>query len=407
MAHDVTERKSLESRLRQAQKMEAIGTLAGGIAHDFNNILGIIMGFAEMIQDGAPSEGDLSRRVGHIQEACRRARDLVSQILTFSRQEEAQDPRPLHLAPLLKETMKLLRASLPRSIEIREQIQAERDVVLAEPSRVQQILMNLCANAAHAMRESGGLLEVRLELADSPAEIAKPAAAGYLRLLVRDSGHGIAREHLERIFEPFFTTKKPREGTGMGLAVVHGIVERLGGLVRVRSEPGQGATFEVYLPLSDDLAFPGCKNQEAKGLGQGRALFVDDEPELAEVGRAMLESLGCSCLAVSDPFAALGVLQNPGEPLDILITDQSMPGLSGLELARQAAKLRPGLAIIICSGFCEELGRDKVAAAGVRDVLAKPVERAALCAALARHLPKAGQSSQQLFTQETPVVNSH
>ena len=386
VAHDVTERKNLERRLLQSQKMEAIGTLAGGIAHDFNNILGIIMGFAEMIEGEAAPDTPLSRRVGHILSASRRARDLVLQILSFSRQNDEQANR-LHVGPLVKETLKLIRATVPIAVEIREVIRPGRDAVLAEPSQIQQIIMNLCGNAAHAMRETGGLLEVGLE--ELPAAACPlPADSGpsqCLHLWVRDTGPGIAADIIERVFDPFFTTKKPGEGTGMGLSVAHGVVRKYKGEIKVKNVAGGGALFDVYLPLAPDAAGGGDAPAAAladPARGRARVLLVDDEQALAEIGRELLESLGYTATALTDSRQALALLrERPGE-FDLLVTDQNMPGLAGAELAKAALAARPDLPVLMLTGFSETMSPEAARAIGIRELLLKPVLRRDLAAAI-------------------------
>ncbi len=378
VAHDITERRTLEQRLRQSQKMEAIG-----IAHDFNNILGIIMGFAEMIESEAPAESNLSRRVEHILSACRRARDLVLQILTFSRQND-QEASPLRVGPLVKETMRLIRATVPNTIAIRETIRPGRDTVLAEPTQIQQIVMNLCANAAHAMRETGGVLEVGLEAVDARncALPGDPRAMDCLRLWVSDTGPGIAPEIAERIFDPFFTTKKPGEGTGMGLSVVHGIVRKYRGEIKVKSAPGQGAAFEVFLPLAAGVP---DRLPDEPGLpprGRGRVLFVDDEEALAAIGRELIESLGYRVTAETDPSQALDRLRADPTAFDLMITDQNMPGLTGVDLTREALALRPDFPVLMLTGFSETINREGAKKLGIREFLLKPILKRDLAAAM-------------------------
>ncbi|MEL7640841.1 MAG: response regulator [Solidesulfovibrio sp.] len=394
VAHDITERKHLEQRLRQSQKMEAIGTLAGGIAHDFNNILGIIMGFAEMIEGDAEPDSTVARRVGHILSACRRARDLVLQILSFSRQTEP-GAAALRVGPLVKETLKLLRATVPNSIAIRDVIRPGRDAVLAEPTQIQQIIMNLCTNAAQAMRDTGGVLEVGLEeLPQGACPIRGNALAGAcLRLWVRDTGPGIPADIRERIFDPFFTTKKPGEGTGMGLSVAHGVVRKYHGDIRVKSEPGAGATFEVFLPLAAEAGEAAAVPDLPPHRGRGRILFVDDEAALAEIGREILESLGYDVRAETDPRRALGLVRADPAAFDLLVTDQNMPGLTGADLAREALAARPDLPVLMLTGFSETMSRENARAIGIRDMLLKPVLRRDLAAAIEAALR--GEDAQQ------------
>ena len=383
VAHDVTERKNLERQLRQSQKMEAIGTLAGGIAHDFNNILGIIMGFAEMIEGEAPPESGLSRRIGHILSACRRARDLVLQILSFSRQSD-QVANLLHVGPLVKETLKLIRATMPNAIAINEIIRPGRDAILAEPSQIQQILMNLCSNAAQAMRETGGMLEVGLE--ELPAGACPlpvdPALGECLHLWVRDTGPGIAPDIMERIFDPFFTTKKPGEGTGMGLSVAHGVVRKYKGEIKVRNSPEGGAVFDVYLPLTGGVADAPPVVPVDPAMGRGRILLVDDEQALADITRELVESLGYLAQAENDPKKALQLFRADPAAFDLLVTDQNMPGLTGTELTRAVLALRPDMPVLMLTGFSETMGKDEARALGVRELLLKPVLRRDLAAAI-------------------------
>ncbi|OLN25552.1 multi-sensor hybrid histidine kinase [Desulfovibrio sp. DV] len=383
VAHDITERKNLERRLRQSQKMEAIGTLAGGIAHDFNNILGIIMGFAEMIEGEAQAETPLARRIGHILAACRRARDLVLQILSFSRQND-QEANHLRVGPLVRETLKLIRATVPNAIAITEMIKPGRDAILAEPSQIQQIIMNLCSNAAHAMRETGGVLEVGLEElppGSSPLS-GEGTVAGSLRLWVRDTGPGIPPDIAERIFDPFFTTKKPGEGTGMGLSVAHGVVRKYKGEIKVKSQAGIGATFDVYLPLAGDAPDVPAAAVVDPVMGRGRILLVDDEQALADIGRELVESLGYKVVAESDPRQALAIFRNDPEAFDLLITDQNMPGLTGAELAKAVLALRPALPVLMLTGFSETMSKEGARAIGIRDLLLKPVLRRDLATAI-------------------------
>ena len=363
----------LEAQLRQAQKMEALGTLAGGIAHDFNNILGVIMGYTEMgLEDVAPAS-PMERRLKEVLSAGRRARDLIHQILTFSRQEE-RELRPLHLGPVVGEITKLLRASLPANIRIRQTLSADPDLVLADPTQIHQVLMNLCANAAFSMRETGGTLTISLDEADpdadAPANIKKH---GFVRLSVRDTGPGIEPMILDSIFDPFFTTKKPGQGTGMGLAMVHGIVHGFGGTVSVDSKPGQGSAFHVFLPKAGKKPAIHRDIETPAPMGRGRVLFVDDEKALADIGREMLEGLGFKVTEKTGAKEALTAFRGDPDGFDLVITDQTMPGLTGAELAREILAVRPDMPIILCTGFSETISPEKAKALGIRDFLLKPV----------------------------------
>ncbi|WP_035250883.1 PAS domain-containing hybrid sensor histidine kinase/response regulator [Desulfocurvus vexinensis] len=392
-AHDVSRRKELEARLRQSQKLEAIGTLAGGIAHDFNNILGVIMGYTEMSLEEPDLPAPARRRLAEVLTAGRRARDLIHQILTFSRQEEP-DLRPLALDSVVKEAVKLLRASIPANVDIALDL-AGPGTVRANLSQVHQVLMNLCTNAAHAMREGGGRLSIALERVELDALGAAqhpPLAPGpHVRLTVADTGHGIPEAIRDKVFDPFFTTKGPDEGTGMGLAMVHGIVTGHGGAVSVRSAPGQGAAFEILLPEApgapDALAEAGPDHVAPRG---GRVLLVDDEAPLAAVLGEMLRSLGLHAHIETDSARALELLRADPGAFDLLVTDQTMPGLTGTGLAREARALRPELPVILCTGFCREPAAGAARELGIAVTLHKPVQKADLARAVRAALGRAG-----------------
>lgn len=385
--YDITERRKLEERLRLAQKMEALGTLAGGIAHDFNNILGAILGYAEIVLDSAPSGTPLERRMQGIVTAGQRARDLVRQILNFSRQG-GQERTPLHVIPLVKEALKLLRSSLPANIDIRLRLETSDDLVAADPTQMHQILLNLCTNAAHAMRDAGGLLEISLadEVVDEDKAQDMPSLVPgtYLRISVRDTGHGVKQEILDRIFDPFFTTKRPGEGTGMGLSVVHGIVAAHEGAVTVQSEPGKGTVFHVLLPKTDAAAETEPAPEIAPLAGGGRALFVDDESALVEIGLEMLKALGYEAEGFTDPEAALARFSQDPAHFDLVVLDQNMPRLTGLELAAKLNAIRPGIPVLLCTGFSEAISAESLAAANVSDLLMKPLLRGRLAESLHR-----------------------
>jgi len=368
------ERAKLEAQMRQTQKMEAIGTLAGGIAHDFNNILGIIMGFTEISMMEHKQKGGDSDALDQVMKAIDRAKDLVRQILTFSRQGE-HAPRALQLSVVIKEALKMLRASLPTTIDIRQEI-SSRGLVNADPTQIHQIVMNLCTNAAHAMREHGGFLEV--ELIDEDLDLQSPhpelVPGPYVRLLVRDSGCGMSRDVIARIFDPFFTTKALGEGTGLGLSVVHGIVSSYGGAVTVQSEPGKGSTFSVYLPRIQMA--PGKPPEEGSCLlptGEERVLFVDDERLLAELGTKMLTPLGYQVTTATNSREALDRFRSDPSAFDLVITDHTMPGMTGAELAREVLHVRPDMPIILCTGFSENITEEKAGAIGIRKLLMKPL----------------------------------
>jgi len=387
---DITERKRLEEQLRIAQKMEAIGTLAGGIAHDFNNILGVITGYAEIILENSDKGTSLERRLKEILGACRRAKDLINQILNFSRQG-SQEKKALRVSPLIKETAKFLRTSLPANVDIRENILTANDTVMADPSQIHQILLNLCTNAAHAMRESGGRLEIGLaEVHLDEGTVAKApdlSAGAYVVITVTDSGYGIPKSIQEKIFDPFFTTKKPGEGTGMGLAVVHGIVKQHGGTVYVQSEAGQGTSFQVLLPQTEPMDAPwGAAEAPGLPMGKGRILFVDDEKALVDIGREMLESLGYETVARTSSVEALEAFRFQPDKFDLILADQNMPNLTGMELADKAMQIRPDIPVILCTGFSEIVPYSKVRELGIREIVMKPILKRQLAESIHRAL---------------------
>ncbi|MFA6464230.1 MAG: MASE3 domain-containing protein [Desulfurivibrionaceae bacterium] len=390
ISRDITELKTLEQQLRQAQKMEAIGTLAGGIAHDFNNILTPVLGYSEIISESLPAGSSLADLAREILKAGRRARDLVKQILTFSRQTE-QERTPLKLQLVIKEALKLLRSSLPSSIEIKQEITTEA-MVLADPTMIHQVLMNLCTNAYHAMRETGGILavsltEVEINVDDYVTELhLKPGA--YLRLEVSDTGCGMPHHLLERIFEPYFTTKDNGEGTGLGLSVVHGIVTSLGGHVTVYSEPGKGSTFHVYIPkcLEKKEGVAAAPAVTPLPTGNEHILVVDDEKVIAELMQKTLEILGYRVSICIDSRQALEQFAAHPSDFDLVITDMTMPHLTGAELAQQLLAIKPELPIVLCTGFSEIINEEKAWALGIRRLLMKPVLRDELARVLRQML---------------------
>ncbi len=358
IARDITEQKKLEAQYRQAQKMEAIGTLAGGIAHDFNNILTPIFGYAQLIQIEAEPGSQLEENIDQILHSSELAKELVQQILTFSR-ERQHEMQPLRIAPVIKESMKLLRASIPSTIEIKLKLDENCGNIMADPTQIHQVIMNICTNAYHAMEQSGGILAVTLRqtmLDDFTAMMKGNLAAGdYIELQISDTGSGMDLETRERIFEPFFTTKEEGKGTGMGLSVVHGIVKEHKGAIFAYSEPGAGSTFTVYFPIvsgDDAPASPLVHSSEKKILfgGDEHILALDDEPAIVDLERRFLEKAGYRVTGFTDaPQALETFLENP-EIYDLVITDMTMPELSGLEFAEQLTGIRPDLPVILCTG---------------------------------------------------------
>jgi PAS domain S-box-containing protein len=386
------QRAELESRLRQAQKMEALGVLAGGIAHDFNNILGAILGYTQLAQEDLAPGSQEKDNLEQALKAGERARDLVKHILAFSRRAE-QEKRPVTLTPLIKETMHLMRASLPPQIELRHRLAREDGLVLADATQLHQVLMNLCTNAAHAMQPGGGLLEVELEDVDLNKGHAAWVRAStnlrpglYRKLTVRDTGRGMEPEVAARVFEPYFTTKGPGHGTGLGLAVVHGIVRSHGGAISVESTPGRGSVFQVWLPRSMGAELPVHTSQGALPGGRERLLFVDDEASLIEVARRMLERLGYEVDAFLSGDHALEAFTADPYSYDLVITDLSMPNMSGLHLTRKINRLRPETPVILCTGYSHALNANQPQELGLKGILMKPLMWRDLALAVRRAL---------------------
>ncbi len=375
MGQDITERKTLETRLVQAQKMEAIGTLAGGIAHDFNNILAAIIGYTEMAKAKLQQQ-DLHPYLDRVLEASERAKNLVTQILSFSR-SGSTEIRPIDMSPLIAEGLRLLRAALPSTIEIRQQISSPLPAILAHPTQIHQILINLCTNAAHAMRAHGGVIEVTLEgLAITPAmaTLHPDLAPGkFVKLTVADTGSGFAPEIGKRIFDPFFTTKKPGEGTGLGLSVVYGIIKSYGGAITVQSELGKGSAFSVYLPALDTPMEDHQMGQPAIHRGAGRVLLVDDEAMLVAIGQELIEGLGYEVTGATDSRNALNLVRAQPDRFDLVITDMTMPGMTGTDLSRELLLIRPELPIILLTGFSELITEERARQMGIRGFAQKPL----------------------------------
>ncbi|MHC1742427.1 MAG: ATP-binding protein [Syntrophobacteraceae bacterium] len=379
MGRDVTEHLKLEARLRQAQKSEAIGTIAGGIAHDFNNILAAIIGYTELARLEVLEEGPITEFLDEVLKSSVRAKDLVRQILSFSRQGADQMPLPIDLGALVKETMGILRASLPTTIEIRLDIPDEPLVTLGDATQIRQVLINLCTNAADAMKKHGGILGIKIEGvrvdSDSTARTADLAIGDYVGLAVSDTGSGMDSRTMERIFDPYFTTKEIGEGSGLGLAVVQGIVRRFGGSIAVTSGLGKGSSFQIHFPR---IVKP-VESPEEKGYdiprGIERVLLVDDEQSVANVGEALLRNLGYRVIVRTDSREALKHFESHPDELDLVITDYTMPGLTGGELAKIILRLRPGMPIILCTGFNEEISEDEAREIGIARFLMKPLSR--------------------------------
>jgi nitrogen-specific signal transduction histidine kinase len=374
---DITEQKKLEAQLQQAQKMESIGTLAGGIAHDFNNILSPIMIHSEMAMTDLPSDSPLQFNLKEIYKAGERARDLVKQILTFSRKSE-EERVALKITPIIKEILKMLRASIPTTIEIRQNFDAKSDTVLADPTRINQVMLNMATNAAHAMRKKGGILGISLvreELDSRTAARLQDLKPGpYLRLTVSDTGTGMDAETIQKIFEPYFTTKMAGEGTGMGLAMVHGIVKSFGGEITVESELGKGTTFNIYLPRIEESALPiHAKHSVQLPKGSESVLFVDDEKSMIDAIQPMLEVLGYKVTPRTSSIEALEAFKNDPDRFDIVITDMTMPNMTGKTLVKEILSIRSGIPIILCTGYSDQINKDEAETIGISAFLMKPI----------------------------------
>jgi PAS domain S-box-containing protein len=371
------EKKKLESQLRQKQKMEAIGTLAGGIAHDFNNILSAVIGFTYLALKEIPEGSKVYSNLEEVIQASYRATDLVKQILAFSRQSE-QEKMPVQINVIVKEVLKLLRASLPATVEIRQKLGGGPYTVIADTIQIHQLLMNLCTNAFYAMREKGGLLEVSLSNFDvdtNNSVLYEGLKSGpHVKLTVKDTGHGIEPDILEHIFEPYFTTKDPGEGTGLGLSVVHGIVRSHGGDITVNSQPGKGTVFEVLLPRIDSEVPQKVSFSETLPGGTETILFVDDDRKLVYLGKKMLEDLGYKVIALSSSREALDVFKKEPEHFDIVITDQTMPEMTGIDLVKKILSISPSLPVILSTGYSDMVTAEKAKKIGVKEFTMKPFD---------------------------------
>ena len=370
-----TEKQQLEAQLRHAQKLELVGTLAGGIAHDFANILTPMLAYTEMVYEELPTTAVEHTYLDRVLKGGERAKNLVEQILTFSGQVE-ETRAPLQIRPILKEALRLIRALLPATIRIEERISSESDVVLADAGQIHQVIMNLCTNAFHAMREEGGVLTVELGTVDIDADTALAEArlrpASYVRLLVRDSGAGMDAATCERIFEPFFTTKRRGEGTGLGLSVVHGIVRSHDGEIRVTSHSGAGTAFEVFFPIADQPICSAALPSQGDPAGHERILFLDDEEEIALVAKRILERLGYEVFVRTTSQDAIDVFRRFPDKIDVVITDQTMPEITGAQLCRRLREIRPDVPVILVSGLGEGLTEDTVRGVGIGAFVRKP-----------------------------------
>ncbi|MCD4718948.1 MAG: response regulator [Desulfobacula sp.] len=372
---DTSELKNLEAQLLQAQKMESIGTLAAGIAHDFNNILSAIFGYTEIALRKIPSDSSLENSLNKVLQAAKRARDLVKQILTFSRKSE-KEKKPVQVHLIVNEILKFLRSSLPSTIQIQQQIEIDNDIVWADSTQIHQILMNLCTNASHAMMEKGGILQVNLENmelnSDFTAQYPDIKPGPYLKITVSDTGHGMSSDVLNKIFEPYFTTKEKGSGTGLGMAVVHGIIKNHSGCIKVDSKPGKGAVFYVYLPVINEEETSEKETDQPIPTGNERILFIDDEDILVDLGKQLLEKLGYKVVALTSSVEALEIFRAEPDRFDLVITDMTMPKMTGDSLAKELMKINTDIPIILCTGYSNGISEYKAKKMGIRAFVMKP-----------------------------------
>lgn len=370
---------SSENQLQQVMKLQAIGTLAGGIAHDFNNILFPIVGYTELTMDDVPEGSQARQNLEEVLKATNRAKELVQQILTFSRQN-GQERKPLKVQSLIKEALKLLRATIPSSIEINSSVDEECGPILGDPTQIHQVVMNLCTNAYHALQETGGKIEVCLKEINLSYEQSLQRVGmkvgRHLELTVKDNGHGMAPLVMERIFEPYYTTKEQGKGTGLGLSVIHGIIKNHGGDISVYSQPGKGATFSAILPVIDDIE---VKIEPVKTAGatngNERILLIDDEEQIIDLERRILEGLGYKVTPKTDSEEALAEFRARPDRFDLVVTDMTMPKITGDRLARRLMDINPQIPVILCTGFNEAITEEKALAMGIDKFVMKPIVR--------------------------------
>ncbi len=365
--------RELETQLQQAQKMGVLGTMTGGIAHDFNNILSSIILNAEMARDDSPKSSDIRKSLEQILRGGQRARELVEHILIFSRNMEVTQ-QPLNISIIVKETLKMLKSILPATIIIEKAIASKIGIIMADPTQIQQLVMNLCTNAAHAMEKNGGKLKVKLHdvYIRKPMPFSNLSPGNYVKLIVQDSGHGIAHEHKDRIFDPFFTTKNPGEGTGLGLSTAHRIVKGYGGAITVDSMKDKGTKFEVFFPINKGEAASIVKDRSPLPTGKERLLFVDDEECIIEVGQKILERLGYKIITATSGAEAVELFRISPEGFDLVVTDTTMPYMTGIDLSKKLLAIRKDIPIIICTGYNQIVTPEKAKAIGIRDYIVKP-----------------------------------
>jgi PAS domain S-box-containing protein len=393
VGNDITERKRMEEVLQQSQKIEAIGTLAGGIAHDFNNILGGIIGYTELSLECTAQNSPVQNYLDEILKSSTRAKNLIKQILTFSRKSQ-EERKPILMSAIVEEVTKLLRSTIPTTIEMRQDLHDAAIMVNADPTQMHQIVMNLCTNATHAMQETGGVLEIDL----SPVVLSQRDAVRYhglkpgpyIKLKISDTGTGIDVKNLPRIFEPFFTTKEKEKGTGMGLAVVHGIVKDYDGDLFVETQSGKGTVFTILLPqtIAELDTVENVSANAQPESGSESILLVDDEIMLMEIGKMILESLGYTVTAKNSSIEALETFQQTPDKFDMVITDQTMPHMTGYDLAKRILEIKPTVPVILCTGYSNTVTPEKAEAEGIKALIYKPVSKNELAATVREVLDK-------------------
>jgi signal transduction histidine kinase/ActR/RegA family two-component response regulator len=389
---EIEERKTLESQLVQAQKMEAIGTLAGGIAHDFNNILGVIMGYTELNLNDNTNPKKRIKNLQHVMKASIRAKEMVQQILAFSRKDE-KTMISVNVENIIKETASFLRSTIPTTIDIKFNFEKDSGQIFGNATQINQVLMNLCTNAAYAMKENGGVLEIclkKVKLDKGNSILSGLQSGDYLQLTVSDTGTGMSKEIVERIFEPYFTTKAVNEGTGMGLSVIFGIVKNHRGDIKVYSEPGKGTIFNIFFPKLDAVNKENIQievKQDIRGNNE-RILFLDDEKTLAELGTHILTNLGYHVKSITSSIEALELFTADPDKYDLVITDMTMPDMTGVKLASEIHKIRPDISVILCTGFSDGVNKENYKDKGISALIMKPVVKRELADAIRGVLDK-------------------
>jgi PAS domain S-box-containing protein len=392
IAHDITEQKKLEQQLVQSQKMEALGTLAGGIAHDFNNILTAILGYTDLARRARQAESPVVDYLDQVMQASTRAKELIKQILSFSRQAKTEK-LPLQPTPIVQEALKLLRSSMPSTITIKEDINIDSaSCILADPTQIHQMVMNICTNAYQAMEENGGILSVSVQETFLDKQVlgnhADVAPGEFIKFSFTDNGPGIPPAIQEKIFDPFFTTKETGKGTGMGLSITHGIVKSYGGFITCNSRLGEGTVFDIYLPTLKKDTTTTANSPEMSQGGSERILFVDDEKMLADMSRIVLEQLGYTVTTYTSSLDALAAFKQNPSAFDLIITDQNMPGMTGTDLAKQLLRIQPNLPIILCTGYSSSVSEKTATSVGIKEFLMKPLVPQEIAAAIRKALGK-------------------